>query len=239
MKKNLLISIIMSVLGAAGGFFISQQTIRTSTFEIPDPQIAVIVLTVQAGVMTFILSLVGFWLLTKTPLNLMNSQGRGKGLLLAGFFALVTGFVIQGSDAFFFGDYLNEVADYTPEVSVEALLGGMFYGGIVEEVMMRLFGMTLIVFLLMKITKQEKLSSVWMWVSILLSAGLFAAGHLPANFAAFGELTPLIIGRAFLLNSIGGILFGWLYWKHGFWFSVLSHMLAHFFMQILWIPILF
>ena len=37
-------------------------------------------------------------------------------------------------------------------------------------------------------------------------------------------MTPLLIARALVLNGIGGIVFGWLYWKRG----LLAAMLAHF-----------
>lgn len=52
----------------------------------------------------------------------------------------------------------------------------------------------------------------------------FRALHLPATAALVG-LTPLLLLRAFLLNSIGGGAFGWLYWKEG----LESAMIAHFF----------
>ena len=52
---------------------------------------------------------------------------------------------------------------------------------------------------------------------------VFGAGHLPTT-ATVLSLTPLLIARALVLNGIGGIVFGWLYWKRG----LLAAMLAHF-----------
>ena len=57
----------------------------------------------------------------------------------------------------------------------------------------------------------------------MTSALLFGAGHLPTT-ATLMPLTPLVITRALLLNGLGGIVFGWLYWKRG----LLAAMLAHF-----------
>ena len=62
-----------------------------------------------------------------------------------------------------------------------------------------------------------------MWTAIVITALLFGAGHLPTT-AAMLPLTPLVVARALLLNGIGGIVFGWLYWKR----DLLAAMLAHF-----------
>ena len=62
-----------------------------------------------------------------------------------------------------------------------------------------------------------------MWFAIVVTAILFGAGHLPAT-AALTALTPLVVARALLLNGLGGLVFGWLYAKHG----LLAAMLAHF-----------
>jgi membrane protease YdiL (CAAX protease family) len=38
------------------------------------------------------------------------------------------------------------------------------------------------------------------------------------------KLNPLVITRALVLNGVGGLAFGWLYWKQG----LESAMIAHF-----------
>jgi len=74
----------------------------------------------------------------------------------------------------------------------------MFYGGITEELMVRLFGMTLIVWLLTRITKKEKkeIPDIFYYIAIFLTAILFGLGHLPATIQVFGELTSIIVTRA-------------------------------------------
>lgn len=52
---------------------------------------------------------------------------------------------------------------------------------------------------------------------------IFGLGHLPAT-ALLTTITPIVIFRAILLNGIGGIVFGWLYWKKG----IEAAMMAHF-----------
>lgn len=45
-------------------------------------------------------------------------------------------------------------------------------------------------------------------VSGMTVSGIIAAGHLPATISMFGQLTPLIVFRCFLLNGGFGMLFG-------------------------------
>jgi membrane protease YdiL (CAAX protease family) len=105
-----------------------------------------------------------------------------------------------------------------------ALLASV-YGGIAEEVLMRLFVLTLFVWLISKINRTEKgLLANWnVWVAIILSSVLFGLGHLPMT-SALTDITVMVIVRAVLLNGIGGVIFGWLYWKKG----LVSAMIAHF-----------
>ncbi|KAB8135771.1 CPBP family intramembrane metalloprotease [Gracilibacillus oryzae] len=90
------------------------------------------------------------------------------GILLSFIGSLITILL----DLFVFSP-LIEVPDGQSTVSVcwQGLLA-MFYGGITEELMLRLFGMTLIVWLLARITKKD---------AIILMAIIFAIGHLPAT----------------------------------------------------------
>jgi membrane protease YdiL (CAAX protease family) len=57
----------------------------------------------------------------------------------------------------------------------------------------------------------------------VLAALLLGAAHLPMA-AALAPLTTVVIVRTMLLNSIGGLVFGWLYWRQG----LLAAMVAHF-----------
>lgn len=102
-----------------------------------------------------------------------------------------------------------------------------FYGGINEEVLLRLFVMTLIAWMIFKIKKTEdgKLTNTGMWLAIIIAAVIFGAGHLPAVMA-ITTLTPLVIVRTIILNAVGGIIFGWLYWKKGLESAMISHFSA-------------
>jgi membrane protease YdiL (CAAX protease family) len=105
-----------------------------------------------------------------------------------------------------------------------------FYGGINEEILLRLFFMSFLVWIFFKIKKTDdgKPTNIGIWAAIILAAIIFGIGHLPFT-ASLTTITPVIIARAVILNGIGGIVFGWLYWKKG----LESAMIAHFSADIL------
>jgi hypothetical protein len=99
------------------------------------------------------------------------------------------------------------------------------YGGITEEIMMRFGLMTLFVWLLSKIFKS--MNAKIYWAGILLAALLFAVGHFPVVFQAVGTPSALLLSYIILGNSIGGIIFGWLYWKRGLESAFIAHIFTH------------
>ena len=109
-----------------------------------------------------------------------------------------------------------------------------FYGGIGEEILLRLFVMTLIVWIIFKIKKTSvgKPTTIGIWIAIIISAVIFGLGHLPIT-GTITSITPLIIVRAVLLNGIGGIIFGWLYWKKGLESAMISHFSADIVLQVI------
>ena len=68
----------------------------------------------------------------------------------------------------------------------------------------------------------------------ILAAILFAAWHLPATAMIFGNLTPLLLVRCFLLNGGFGMLLGWIYRKFGIQYAMLSHATLHMVSKLIW-----
>lgn len=102
-----------------------------------------------------------------------------------------------------------------------------FYGGIAEEVLLRLFMMTLFVWITFKIRKtiEGKPTAAGIWLAIIISSVIFGLGHLPIT-SGLTAITPVVITRAILLNGVAGIIFGWLYWKKGLESAMISHFTA-------------
>jgi membrane protease YdiL (CAAX protease family) len=87
--------------------------------------------------------------------------------------------------------------------------------------------------------KRQQLPKSYIWAAIIIASLVFAAGHLPFTSMVFGDLTGMVLFRCFLLNGIGGLFFGYLYWKKGFEYAIVSHMFAHISMQLLFIPLFY
>jgi len=124
-----------------------------------------------------------------------------------------------------------------PEAFVElgknlkpTLLVRFLYGGITEEILMRFGLMSFLVFLVSKISK--KLNPATYWTGIVLSALLFAVGHFPVAFMAVEQPTAYLMAYILLGNSVGGIIFGWVYWKRGLEAAMIAHIFAHVMMVI-------
>jgi len=105
------------------------------------------------------------------------------------------------------------------------LAARFLYGGITEEILMRFGLMTLFVWLAAKVFKGATPAAYW--TGIVLAALLFAVGHFPVAFTIVGAPTPTLLTYILIGNSIGGLIFGWLYWKHGLESAFLAHIFAH------------
>jgi membrane protease YdiL (CAAX protease family) len=110
--------------------------------------------------------------------------------------------------------------------SLKPTLAARFlYGGFTEEILMRFGLMTFVVWVCIKIFGRAK--PIAFWIGILVAALIFALGHFPIVFQTvenptIGLLTYILIG-----NLIGGIIFGWLYWKKGLESAFIAHIFAH------------
>lgn len=109
-----------------------------------------------------------------------------------------------------------------------------FYGGVNEEVLLRLFLMSLLAWLGKFISKtpEGRPTAAVFWVANILAAILFGLGHLPAT-AALIPLTPLVILRAIVLNGLLGVALGYLYTKYGLESAIVSHFSADIVLHVL------
>lgn len=141
--------------------------------------------------------------------------------------------ILLALDPFTFGKFIPELSNTVAKECLTPLYlaTGIFYGGVVEEIMLRLFMMSLIAYILWKVfAKGATKENIPTWVFVvanIVAALLFAAGHIPATISLFGELTPLLLIRCFLLNGLGGIGFGYVYRKEGIYYSMVAHAFAH------------
>lgn len=227
----LLTASILSVI-AVLPYALTLQGEILKTVDLPLP-LLLLLSTIQSSVMFAVLIFIGLILTKTTGLGLpiiesyidksstdINLKSIFKISVLLG---VSTGIVIIILDSLF----TKMGVDMMEQVSFPLWQGFLasFYGGIGEEILVRLFVMTLIVWILSKLKRsKEKVTknNFVIWFSIIIASLLFGLGHLPAT-AMLTTLTPLVIFRALLLNGIGGVVFGWLYWKKGLESSMIAH----------------
>lgn len=101
----------------------------------------------------------------------------------------------------------------------------LLYGGITEEILMRYGLMTVLLWMLKEVNRPN--SQVQFWIANLLTAILFATGHLPT---LYNEVpSPSIWTLGFILggNFWAGICFGYAFWRFGLILAILTHMGFH------------
>lgn len=205
----------------------------------PAPVITPMVLalqTVQAVIQFSIAVFFGLFLAKRVGLGLPIMEGALKGEKVGGGLKSILGVSISSG-------ILAGVLIILLSVPFQALSIGFlktekavpiwksffasFEGGIAEEVLLRLFLMTLIVWITWKIKKTgEGLpTEAGVWTAIIISSILFGLGHLPIT-SAMTAITPIVVIRAVVLNGVGGVIFGWLYWRKGLESAMISHFSA-------------
>lgn len=117
----------------------------------------------------------------------------------------------------------------TDPSSAMPLVVKVLYGGLTEELLMRWGVMALILWLAWRIAQrgQGEPARGWVAMSVVLSALLFAVGHLPAAQAMAGELTGPVVAYVLVGNAAFGLLAGWLFARRGLEAAMIAHALAH------------
>ena len=179
--------------------------------------------TAQAAILYGLVCWLSYKLLPKTDLHPFLIENPFKQILFPGVVAgLLVGLTLYFLDkTVFHSSILSEMHSIVWPGALASL-----YGGVNEEVLLRLFLFTFIYFLcgrIFKFTHEHRL--YFLWMTNILVALIFGLGHLPA---AFKLVTPsgFEFFRIILLNGIGGIVFGWLYWSRGLWTAMTAHFVT-------------
>lgn len=247
-SKDFKISLIFTVIGGIASMISAVYQLELLTAAVKQQVIAqlgsaealFLMAALQGAAITFIATFIGLKLARQVNLKL-NFKYDQNALVWAVLIGLATALIITLSDRFLFAPYLPPVLT-AYKISPIYLLTGILYGGVIEEILLRLFVMSLLVLVLWKAfaRSHDRLAIPdWIYITaIILAAVLFAAGHLPITFQAIGTSAPIII-RALVLNSVGGLGYGYLYWQKGLAYAMVAHAATHVFMQLILMPLLF
>ncbi len=133
--------------------------------------------------------------------------------------------LLLGLVGFLFNPILPTAFKELGETLQPSLAARFLYGGIAEEILMRFGFMTFIVWLCFKIFGDLKPTIYW--IGIVISSILFALGHFPIAFQVVESPTTALLAYLLIGNSLGGLIFGWLYWKKGLESAFIAHIFTH------------
>ena len=237
--------LFFAVVGLIGGYTVGLYQLESYPAELKQEMYAQglndtllgLVTAVQSAGYGLFLGAAGIWLGKKTGLWKDERHITKKPLVAALIISVVGGLALILPDLLFFGRYEPALLDmYAVKPTIPYLLAMVTYGAVIEEVMLRLFMMSLVAFVLHLLfeRKRDGLSVAVLVAANVVSALLFAVGHLPANDVMFG-LTPMIVIRCILLNGVFGLAFGWLYRKFGLRYAMIAHGGCHVVSKLIWI----
>ena len=194
---------------------------------------------------------VGLYLATRIGLGLPFMEGlyvpgeRRKKFIRVLFLSIAVGvvvviFVVFVDQLIFKDLVLNDMVSQGMDLEAQEriqpvwwqTLLASFYGGISEEIQLRLFLLTFLAWLGSRLIRdvEGRPGLGVLWASTIISTIVFGLGHLPmlnATLAASGlSLTPILIISTLTTNGIGGIALGWLYWSRGLESAMIAHFAA-------------
>ncbi len=230
MKYKFITLWLLGIVGAAAVLPYAFTLQRDIIEKVEQPMLVLVLASIaQTAVLIAIAVFFGLKISARLNLPVLEFPLKEK---LSSFFkttilwGIITGVLIVSGDKIF-GIYLPKLSVVNSQVAVWKTLLASLYGGIVEEILLRLFVMSLLAWLLSKIFRQLEVikNNYIMWAAIIISSALFGLGHLPIT-SALAAITPLVVARAIVLNGIGGVVFGWLFWKKGLEYAMVAHFTA-------------
>lgn len=237
-KKALLFALTLLPIAVVAGIFVGiyqigiypEEILAEVVAELGSADALIIIGAVQTVGYAFFCGFVGHILANK--LGLWRPVKFEKKSVAVTLIISIVGGIIFSLDNWTFGAVIDGIKEANEVgLTVSSVIACVLYGGVIEEVMLRLFFMSLIAFVLWKLFFRkydaENIPTKVFVISNVIAALLFAAGHLPATVVTFGGITPLLLIRCFLLNGGFGLVFGWLYRKYGIIYAMMAHALFH------------
>lgn len=108
------------------------------------------------------------------------------------------------------------------------VLTRLFYGGVTEELLMRWGTMSIITWLLWRLSggSDSGPSGAAVCVAIVLSALVFGVSHLPAAVSSGIRQRPMLM-LVVTGNALAATIFGWIFWQHGIESAIVAHFATH------------
>ena len=153
-------------------------------------------------------------------------QPAGSGSLVS---PVIVGIAIAAfSLLVFYTIFLSRIPDWP--VAAEARLPiwtrflACIYGAINEELLGRLFFLSLFIWHLKKLARDKSLTAgpISFWIANVIVSILFALGHIPSAKLLM-TITPTVIVALLTINGAASLAFGYLCWRRGLEAAILAH----------------
>lgn len=242
LKSNVGFIIFLAVFGVIGGIFASLWSLESLSPEMLEESLAMVgsegvlifIGAVQVALYSVVLGIIGRAIAERIGLW-RDLSFEPKSVIVTVVASLVGGVMLILPDMLIFSKLSEAVAEsYLIKPSLNYIICALTYGGVVEEVMMRLFLMSLAAFIISRFRDDKKATDGVVMIANIVVALIFAAGHLPTTALTMGITAPILI-RCFLLNGGFGYLFGHIYQKYGIYYAMLTHAGIHLVSKLIWI----
>ncbi|KXS42531.1 MAG: Abortive infection protein [Methanolobus sp. T82-4] len=169
----------------------------------------------------------------KTPVLESLFEGKGlpadfyQSLKLSVILGVFAGTLIFATDRFVFSMFIEPLTPLLSSPPLWQRFFYSFYAGIIEEIVLRFFLLTLLVWITWKIkrTPEDRPTDMGVWLSILLVSVLYGIGYISS--LSLPTDPGLIVDLGIVsLGMVTGTIFGWLYWKKGLEASIIANFTA-------------
>jgi hypothetical protein len=236
---------LLGLLGIASLPLTVVPTVRRLAEAPASPELPLAVLVaaalVQPTLLLAISAAVGAWLAPRVGFVSLVAERADTGVSiwprlaavapLAASAGLAVGLVIVAFDRlwrpFLPRTFIDTAAEQAAG-NLAPLVTGMLYGGVTEEIMLRWGALTFFAWAGWALFGRggARPGRGVLWGATLTAALLFGVLHLPA-VAMASPLDAALAARTVTLNALGGVVFGWLYWRHHLEAAMIAHAGAH------------
>jgi hypothetical protein len=164
------------------------------------------------------MALIGSW----------SAQAHIPILSISIIFGVLAGIILLIGDLLFLPYWPEALVDTARKTTLLENFTASFYGGINEEILVRFFGLSVLVWLFSRVwhTSIGLPTNAVFWVANVLMAILFGIGHLPALKNLVGKISAVMLVRSLVLNAPIGLMCGWLFWTYGIEAAIVAHFSA-------------